>query len=88
MENVFGLAKHLKIKPHVLKAQIKGGKKHVFYGNFPNFLIPQTNSIPLELIGKPFDKLRMWERSKIPLACNRAFARACKEALLEKVVSE
>ena len=30
-----------------------------------------------------WDKLAHWKRSKIPLACSRAFARTCKEKLLE-----
>jgi len=79
MENVFLLAKHLKIEPKINGALIKGHKRHVFYGNFPNFLLPQSESIQMELIGKSFDKMRKWERAKIPLACSRAFAKACKE---------
>ena len=83
MENTFLLAKHLVIQPKINGALIKGGKRHVFYGNFPNFLLPQTESIPMELIGKPFGKMRKWERAMIPLACSLAFAKACKQKLVE-----
>ena len=47
MENVDGLAKHLPIKPRAFGAKIKGNKRHVFYGNFPSILIPQTSCIPM-----------------------------------------
>lgn len=82
LENVSGLAKHLPFKPQAIGSMIKGGKHHVFYGNFSQFLIPQTNARPLELINCPN---RSWERARIPLACSRAFARACKDALENQV---
>ena len=78
LENASGLAKHLTLKPRALDSKIKGGKRHVFYGNFPNLLIPQTSSIPLAKINCPN---RSWERAKIPLPCSQAFAQACKEQL-------
>ncbi len=78
LENVLGLSEYLDMKPQVLGAKIKGGKRHVFYGNFPEILIPQTNSISMNDIG---GKYRSWQRAKIPIACSRAFAKACKEEL-------
>lgn len=78
MENVFGLEKYLP-NARISKARL-GFKKHVFYGNFPNFLLPETTKFKVrESCG--WDKLAHWKRSKIPLACSRAFARACAEAL-------
>lgn len=82
MENVFGLAKYLpELKPLAYKVKLLGGKKHILYGNAPIGLIPNQALIPLKFIGKPFDPMRKWLRAKIPLACSRALARACREAL-------
>lgn len=78
MENVFGLEKFMP-NPRISKARL-GFKKHVFYGNFPNFLLPESTKFKVrESCG--WDKLAHWKRSKIPLACSRAFAKACREAL-------
>jgi len=80
MENVFGLEKYLP-NAQISKAVI-GGKRHVFYGNFPPFLLPQSSKFKIgESCG--WDKLAHWKRSKIPLACSRAFAVACRQKLLE-----
>ena len=80
LENVFGLEKYLP-KATISKAII-GGKKHVFYGDFPTFLLPISTKFKIrESCG--WDKLAHWKRAKIPLACSRAFAKACKEKLLE-----
>jgi len=81
MENVFGVVKYLDIEPQVYGAMIKGQKKHAFYGNFPDLLLPQCN--PEWRMGSGFPKTASWERAKIPLACSRAFAKACKEKFLE-----
>jgi len=82
MENVANLANYMQLKPQAINSKIWGGKRHVFYGNFPSFLIPTTRRLKVhEKYGGP---LRSWERAKIPLACSLAFARACKDALLEK----
>ena len=82
LENVQGLSKYLPLKPKAIGSKIKGGKRHVFYGNFPSLLIPQTSSIQLKNINCPN---RSWERARIPLACSRAFAKACKEQLEVRV---
>lgn len=84
MENVFGLAKYL---PGAKISMAKvGGKRHVFYGNFPAFLLPESSKFKVrESCG--WDKLQHWKRSKIPLTCSRAFARACREALEEEVLA-
>ena len=82
LENVANLAKYLEMKPEIMNAKIWGGKHHVFYGNFPPFLMPyqERNIMHMDVRG---GKLRPWLRAKIPLTCSRAFAHACKEALLE-----
>ena len=79
MENVSGLMKHLRMSPRGCNSKILNGKRHVFYGNYPLFLMPHThrNKLIFDFGGK----LRSWQRAKIPLACSRAFARACKEEL-------
>ena len=80
MENVAGLKKELPFLPS-LECRI-GFKKHVFYGYFPKFEMPKIHKFKIrESCG--WDKLAHWKRSKIPLACSRAFARTCKEKLLE-----
>lgn len=77
MENVFGLEKYLP-NPS-MKAQL-GYKKHVFYGNFPLFSMPKIRKFKIrDSCG--WDKKAHWKRSKIPLTCGRAFAKACKEQL-------
>lgn len=84
LENVSGLASYLKeIEPRGYNCRILNGKRHVFYGNYPQFLMPHQTGGKLET--EFGGKLRSWERAKIPLACSRAFARAIHEALEEKV---
>ena len=93
MENVYHLAKHLPLNPQ-MTTFITSGKKHCFWGNFPAFLMPRQKKVLTEHdMTVPHDrrwpvvhdnKLSAWERARIPLACSQAFARACKEALLEK----
>jgi site-specific DNA-cytosine methylase len=85
MENVNGLAEYFKdLKPRAIGAKIKGGKRHVFYGNYPTILIPQASSISMNDVS---GKLRSWERAKIPLSCSQAFARVCREALEVEVIT-
>jgi len=84
MENVKGLAPYLAEKPRAIGSKIKGRKQHVFYGNFPGLLLPQSTS---KLITEYSGKLRGWERAKIPLPCSQAFAKACKEALELKEIN-
>ena len=84
LENVSGLANYLDLKPRAIDSQIKGGKRHVFYGNFPSLLIPQCEAMQTELVQ---GKLRSWIRAKIPLSCSRAFAKACRETLELEVIS-
>jgi site-specific DNA-cytosine methylase len=85
MENVSNLALYLKeIHPKALNCKIWGGKRHVFYGIFPSFLIPITERHISHMETK--GRIKSWIRAKIPLACSRAFARACQEALEVKGV--
>jgi len=79
MENVPGLAKHLVLKPTQI-SHIGPTMKRAFWGNFPSFLMPSQEIPHKSKIRDP------WLRSKIPLACSRAFARACKEQLLSHSV--
>lgn len=79
LENVSGLALYLKVKPRSSNCKILNGKHHVFYGNYPLFLMPI--GIKDKLVGDYGGKLRSWQRAKIPLSCSRAFAVACREAL-------
>jgi len=78
LENVDGLKEHLDLKPRAIGSKIKGGKRHVFYGNFPSLLIPQCEALQTVYVQ---GKLRSWIRAKIPISCSSAFARACREAL-------
>jgi len=99
LENVSGLAKCLPIKPKTTTYLSIGknnmGKKHSFWGNFPLCLIPKDNRKKAITYHKIIDgkrcpksarkgKLASWENAKIPLACSRAFAHACREALEER----
>jgi hypothetical protein len=95
LENVSGLKPYLKeLKPRT-ETLITAGKKHVFYGNYPLFLMPRDMRIKIRTTIKGRDqpnylirsqktrKLRSWVFAKIPLSCSRAFAQACKQKLLE-----
>ena len=99
MENTDGLVKYLGLKPRFVTYLSLGsnnqGKKHGFWGNFPSCLIPKDNrKKPITyhkiIQGKRYPKsanagkLESWINAKIPLACSQAFARACKDVLLEK----
>ena len=80
LENVTGLANYLNLKPRAYNAMILNGKRHVFYGNYPLFLLPRIMRAKRTIdYGGP---LRSWHRAMIPLACSRAFAVACRDALL------
>jgi site-specific DNA-cytosine methylase len=76
MENVPRLANYVS-KPTQIN-YIGKTMKRAFWGNFPHFLMPmQTTEPNKSAIRDP------WLRAKIPLACSRAFAKACKEQLVE-----
>jgi len=85
MENVSGLCQHIHISPtlitHIGYTE-KGfkGMKRAFWGNFPPFLMTRQSTIGKERISSP---LKKWIRAKIPLACSLAFAKACKQKLVE-----
>jgi len=95
MENNHNLSKHLSVKARIEKALIGETMKRSFWGNFPNFLMPidmRKKAIMNKALSgkKGFSHLRIngkipknesWERARIPLACSRAFAKACKEQL-------
>jgi len=84
MENVKYLAEHISLQPQQISWIGTPKKVRAFWGNFPNFLMPlQELPNKCKNIGKPFDKMRKWERAKIPLACSLAFAQACKQQLLK-----
>ena len=90
MENIRLLKKYFtRLKPRS-ESYILYGKCHVFYGNYPLFLMPRDMRYRIRTINKhgrdePLwnGKDRSFQAAKIPLACSRAFARACKEKLLE-----
>jgi DNA (cytosine-5)-methyltransferase 1 len=101
MENVANLKKHLlELQPRT-EGFITYGKRHVFYGNYPLFLMPRDMRIKIRCQNKngrdqPNMKyleptpchnraIQSGQHAKIPLVCSRAFAKACKEALMEKV---
>jgi site-specific DNA-cytosine methylase len=79
MENVPGLQKHLKIKPRSVSL-IKPNMRRLFYGNYPLTLIPRTEKWIAVQKQRP-RAIRSWKSARIPLACSRAFARACREEL-------
>lgn len=94
MENNPKLAKHLlHIKPRIHKTMISRTMQRSFWGNFPLFLMPmdlkkkmlvghrsKTKRTKTPLVHQGVK--RKWHRAKIPLACSLAFAKACKEKLL------
>lgn len=88
MENVALLKKYFKELQPRTEGYITFGKRHVFYGNYPLFLMPRNMRIKTRKLNQygrdepaTDGKLRSWEAAKIPLSCSQAFARACKEAL-------
>jgi site-specific DNA-cytosine methylase len=96
LENVFNLTKYLPLKPDLVTyltlCKNGQGKKHAFWGDFPAGLIPKDCTKQISFHKKQSDGqywMRAknnggsWENSKIPLAVSEAFARDCKEALLE-----
>jgi len=83
MENVPNLQKYFHLKPKMVSFIETPGKKRAFWGHFPSFLMPLQEGESIQFMGKPFDPMKKWLRSKIPLACSLAFARACKTQLLE-----
>ena len=99
MENVANLKKYFtEIKPRT-EGYITYGKKHVFYGNYPLFLMSRDMRIKIRCKNKngrdqPNMKylqpashnnrvIQSRQHARIPLVCSQAFARACKRKLLE-----
>ena len=86
MENVPGLAPHLKIKPQV-KTRLGQGMTRCFWGNFPPFLITRTMNKRIsisdngKLDWKGSSKLKTQIRAKIPLPIARALGHAMKTHL-------
>ncbi len=90
LENTFMLKNYMREKPRI-EAYITKGKRHVFYGNFPLFLLTRDMTKTVRVKSRngrdcPMGprKLSSWLAAKIPLSCSQAFAVACREALLEK----
>ena len=95
MENVPELEKFLEIKPVLSKVHLTKNMIRSFWGNFPFFLIPLADKPKYDEIAHltkwkeinsvfPCRKvLRSFIYAMIPEPCSRAFARACKEKLLE-----
>ena len=56
--------------------------RRAFWGNFPPFLIPKSKRKPMRYRPEVGRKAYATpeERAKIPLACSRAFAKACKDS--------
>lgn len=97
MENNPNLANYTTHKPRNHKSLIGQTMKRSFWGNFPLFLMPSDNGkikltsrtkkgamTHMRINGK-IPKNESWERAKISLACSRAFAVACREALEQGV---
>ena len=101
MENVANLKKHFtELQPRT-EGYITYGKRHVFYGNYPLFLMPRDMRIKIRSQNKngrdqPNMKyleptpthnraIQSAQHARIPLVCSRAFAKACKDALMEEV---
>ena len=96
MENVSRLSEYTYLFPPRQISKVAPTMRRAFWGNFPTFLMPMTNKPILRHIGskqysndpKEFhshDPLQSWKRARIPLACSRAFAKACREQLEVKV---
>jgi len=93
MENVAHSKRYIPLEPKaILKLQRQ--KTHCFWGNFPAFLMPRTNTVTRGKTSTGRDtpiwknrKLSTWLSSKIPLPCSQAFAKACKEALETKEIN-
>jgi site-specific DNA-cytosine methylase len=90
MENSPYLAEHLGIKPRFISClgpPEKQQMRRAFWGNFPNFLMQIQHNLQVKRfrpeVGRKAQSSPA-ERAKIPLACSQAFARACKDVLLEK----
>lgn len=97
LENVYGLSHHLSLKPKfttyiTISSKNGQGKHHAFWGNFPEFLLPKVTQKKISfhkiqpngdrwMRAQVTGKNAAWENAKIPLACSRAFARACREQL-------
>ena len=97
MENVANLKKYFtEIQPRT-EGYITYGKKHVFYGNYPLFLMPRDMRIKIRCKNKngrdqPNMKylrpashhnrtIQSRQHARIPLSCSKAFAQACKQKL-------
>jgi hypothetical protein len=88
LENTFMLKNYLpNIEPRIV-AYITRGKRHVFYGNFPLFLLPHDMRVTVRTKSKsgrdcPIGnrKISSWLAAKIPLPISKAFAEACKIGL-------
>lgn len=90
MENVAYSRKYIPLKPKAI-LKLQRAKTHYFWGNFPAFLMPRTNSVIRGKTSTGRDspiwkdrKRASWLSARISLACSQAFARACKESLLEQ----
>jgi site-specific DNA-cytosine methylase len=93
MENVPELQNYF--KPAKIVANLRGERQMVraFWGDFPAFLIPRDNKNIVmryrpECNRKEQVIMKREERARIPLACSRAFAKACKEALDDQVMGK
>jgi len=87
MENVDYAQRYIPYKPRMV-VFFQRRKKHCLWGNFPNLLIPSTNTVIRGKTSTGRDtpiwknhKLASFLSAKIPLTCSQAFARACKEQL-------
>lgn len=78
LENVPALRNYIDLKPRQV-SRLTRGKRRVFWGNYPAFLIPRDYTIPLHNdIG---GKYRSWIRAIIPLPTSRALGRAIRCAI-------
>jgi len=85
MENVPELRKYLKMKPKVT-SRLGRGMMRCFWGKFPQFLIFRQMDKTISKSKNRLDwcgpeKMKSWERAKIPLPVARALGKAVKQQL-------
>mgnify|MGYP000538859807 CR=1 FL=1 len=78
MENVPYLEAWLGMEPEQT-LHLTPTMERSFWGNYPHVKSQMELREPIKHLKG--GKLRPWQRAKIPLACSRAFAKACREQL-------
>jgi len=84
MENHPNLAQRIEQKP-IFIGKVSKGMRRAFWSNQQLFFLNPSTTKQSIWKGKFNNKIRSWQRAKIPLPCSRAFAQACKDKLLETI---